>query len=294
MPGLAACAGSGFCKNDIYKSVSKPSPRGSGERVHKTSDLERLLVQDVLQGEINAMARCVEVHWVDVAPLQLEATDEVGVNFLDQLDVACLTLHLHLLDDLGLLLICQPRCGGHLHWADGLGEIGTLDILEADGLQALESHLLCQEADELGRHRGLQRLHHVKDLVRALHICKVEVILHQAKLLKDSLIFVECLDLENILHHCGVLTFGYASVSERFRIGHSRAEGLQVGSVRLTLREAALLSRHALLRRAPEACGQRRSESQLPNEAHHCRGQNCHSHRSRHADCSKEQNRSYF
>ena len=29
------------------------------------------------------------------ASKQLEATDEVGVNFLDQLDVACLTLHLN-------------------------------------------------------------------------------------------------------------------------------------------------------------------------------------------------------
>ena len=92
------------------------------------------------------------------ASKQLEATDEVGVNFLDQLDVACLTLHLngfrgqvregdyvarlylrlefrpeckpvhlHLLDDLGLLLICQPRCGGHLR---GLRDTHPLNCSE--------------------------------------------------------------------------------------------------------------------------------------------------------------------
>lgn len=74
----------GLAFNKPYSTVT---PLGSPSNLGYNTFLKGPFSQDILQGQIDPMGRCLSLLWVSVTPFNLESSDQIGFHLHDEFHI---------------------------------------------------------------------------------------------------------------------------------------------------------------------------------------------------------------
>mmetsp|Transcript_83481 Transcript_83481/g.269102 ORF Transcript_83481/g.269102 Transcript_83481/m.269102 type:complete len:337 (-) Transcript_83481:93-1103(-) len=171
------------CDAGAYRTicpVRRRNPSGTWARLASRVDgILQLVQQDALadggllehglQGVVQRVLGVAHVVSVQEVVLDLEATQQVGVDTGNQLDVVGARNLLHLGLDRLPLLIRQDLGRDDASRHDVLRLVELLHVVVSDHAQAIEASLLGEEAEKTRQYRGFHS-HHLGDLRSPVHV----------------------------------------------------------------------------------------------------------------------------